>query len=49
MVVKTGFGAIVKAKAVILATGVYLKSRVIVGEHAFASGPSGLFGANSSA
>ena len=44
--VKTAFGAVIPARAVILATGVYLKSRVIVGENAFESGPAGLFGAN---
>lgn len=35
------------AKAVVLATGVYLKSRVIIGEYSANSGPSGLAPANS--
>ncbi len=34
------------AKAVILATGVYLKSKVIVGDYTANEGPSGLLGAN---
>lgn len=40
-------GAFYACKAVIVATGVYLKSRVIIGEHSVDSGPSGLFPANS--
>lgn len=43
--VQTACGAILGAKAVILATGVYLKSRVIIGEFAQEAGPSGLMGA----
>ncbi|MEG1158193.1 MAG: FAD-dependent oxidoreductase, partial [Christensenellaceae bacterium] len=39
-------GARYHAKAVILATGVYLKGKVIVGEYTKNSGPSGLFAAN---
>jgi len=33
-------------RAVVVATGVYLKSRVIIGEYSVNSGPSGLFPAN---
>ncbi|MHB8155813.1 MAG: tRNA uridine-5-carboxymethylaminomethyl(34) synthesis enzyme MnmG [Desulfocucumaceae bacterium] len=36
-------GAIFEAPAVILTTGTYLKGRVIIGELAFSSGPSGNF------
>lgn len=39
-------GARYECDAVIVATGVYLKSRVITGEHFVNSGPSGLFPAN---
>ena len=41
----TAQGAELGCKAVILATGVYLKSRVIIGEFTRNSGPSGLMGA----
>lgn len=41
--VVTKTGAVYYAKAVILATGVYLKSRVYIGEINFESGPNGLF------
>lgn len=44
--VKTACGAIYHAGAVIVATGVYLKSRVIIGEVNFESGPAGLAPAN---
>lgn len=43
----TAQGARIEAKTVILATGVYLKSRCITGEYSINSGPSGLLGANS--
>jgi tRNA uridine 5-carboxymethylaminomethyl modification enzyme len=39
-------GAEFGAKAVILCTGVYLKARVIIGEHNVSSGPSGLYPAD---
>ncbi|MBT7122019.1 MAG: tRNA uridine-5-carboxymethylaminomethyl(34) synthesis enzyme MnmG, partial [Clostridia bacterium] len=42
----TTIGAVFSADAVVLCTGVYLKSRVIIGEHNISSGPSGLFGAD---
>ena len=44
--VLTENGAYFKAKAVILATGVYLKSEVIIGEVKRNSGPNGLMPAN---
>ncbi len=40
--VETSLGARYYAKAVVIATGVYLTSRVLTGEHAVFSGPSGL-------
>jgi tRNA uridine 5-carboxymethylaminomethyl modification enzyme len=42
----TATGAQYGCRAVVLATGVYLKSRVIIGEYTAFSGPSGLFPAN---
>jgi tRNA uridine 5-carboxymethylaminomethyl modification enzyme len=39
-------GALFLARAVILATGTYLKSRIIIGEYSRNSGPDGLFPAN---
>ncbi len=44
--VLTATGAVYLARAVILATGVYLKSRIIIGEASFNQGPSGLQSAN---
>ena len=44
--VKTHTGAIYKCNAVILATGTYLKGKVIIGEVSFSSGPDGLLPAN---
>ena len=40
-------GEYYKCKAAIIATGVYLKSKIIIGEYSVNSGPSGLFPANS--
>ena len=40
--VVTSLGAEWSAEAVIIATGTYLDSRVIVGEHAYSSGPDGM-------
>lgn len=40
--VETHLGAQYEAGAVVLCTGVYLKGRVIIGEHSVSSGPSGL-------
>ena len=45
--VRTACGAELSCRALVLATGVYLKSRVIIGEFFQESGPSGLQGANS--
>lgn len=39
-------GAYYNTKAIILATGTYLKSRIIIGDLSFEEGPSGLSGAN---
>ena len=39
--VKTALGEIYTAKAVVLATGVYLKSRIIIGDHVEETGPNG--------
>ena len=44
--VETNIGAIYKVKAVILATGTYLKGKVFIGESSFESGPDGVFPAN---
>lgn len=44
--VVTRTGAVFEGKAVIITTGVYLKSRIIIGEVNFSGGPSGLFPAN---
>lgn len=44
--VKTFSGAFYKAKAVVLATGTYLKARCIYGEVSNATGPNGLQAAN---
>ena len=40
--IKTATGDVIEAQAVIVATGVYLKSRIIIGEYARACGPQGL-------
>ncbi len=39
--VKTAYGSIINAKAVVIATGVYLKSKVIAGEWSKCTGPNG--------
>ncbi len=44
--VKTAYGSILKARAVVLATGVYLNGEVIAGEWKRKSGPSGFAPAN---
>ena len=44
--VRTTLDAVYEADAVVLCTGVYLKSRIIIGEHSEKAGPSGLFGAD---
>ena len=43
---KTNIGAIYKVKAIILATGTYLKGKIHIGEVSFESGPDGVFPAN---
>ncbi len=44
--VKTHTGAIYNCKAVVLATGTFLKGRIIIGDVSFSGGPDGLFPAN---
>ncbi|MDQ2086009.1 tRNA uridine-5-carboxymethylaminomethyl(34) synthesis enzyme MnmG [Herbivorax sp. ANBcel31] len=44
--VKTHTGTIYKCKAVIMTTGTYLKSKIIIGNISYSSGPDGLFPAN---
>ena len=44
--VETNVGAIYNVKAVILATGTYLKGKIYIGETNFESGPDGVFPAN---
>jgi tRNA uridine 5-carboxymethylaminomethyl modification enzyme len=44
VMVKTG--AIFQGKTVVLATGTYLKSRIVIGDVSYDGGPNGLFGAN---
>ena len=44
--VETNIGAIYNVKAVILATGTYLKGKIFIGEVNFESGPDGVFPAN---
>lgn len=43
---ETNIGAIYYVKAVILATGTYLKGKIYIGEVSFESGPDGVFPAN---
>ena len=44
--VETNIGAIYNVKAVILATGTYLKGKIFIGEVNYKSGPDGVFPAN---
>ena len=44
--IETNVGAIYNVKAVILATGTYLKSKIYIGEFSKESGPDGVFPAN---
>ena len=44
--VETNIGAVYKVKAVILATGTYLKGKIYIGEESYESGPDGVFPAN---
>lgn len=44
--IETNIGAKYKVKAVILATGTYLKGKIFIGEKSFESGPDGVFPSN---
>ncbi len=44
--VETNIGAIYNVKAVIIATGTYLKGKIYIGEKNYESGPDGVFPAN---
>ena len=44
--IKTDLGAIYKVKAVIVATGTYLKGKIFIGEYSKESGPDGVAAAN---
>ncbi|WP_297429650.1 tRNA uridine-5-carboxymethylaminomethyl(34) synthesis enzyme MnmG [Clostridium sp.] len=44
--VVTKNGAVFNCKAVVLATGTYLKGKIIIGEVSYSGGPNGLFPAN---
>ena len=44
--VETNIGAVYNVKAVILATGTYLKGKIFIGEVSYESGPDGVFPAN---
>ncbi|MDD2376595.1 MAG: tRNA uridine-5-carboxymethylaminomethyl(34) synthesis enzyme MnmG [Clostridia bacterium] len=44
--VKTMIGAIYNTKTIIVATGTYLKGKIIIGEISYESGPDGVFPAN---
>ncbi len=42
----TNIGAIYNVKAIIVATGTYLKGKIFIGENSFESGPDGVFPSN---
>jgi tRNA uridine 5-carboxymethylaminomethyl modification enzyme len=44
--VKTKIGAVYNTKAIVVATGTYLKGKIIIGEVSYESGPDGVFPAN---
>jgi tRNA uridine 5-carboxymethylaminomethyl modification enzyme len=44
--IKTHTGAIFETKTVILATGTFLKGRIVIGDVSYSGGPDGLFPAN---
>ena len=44
--IETNIGAIYYVKAVVIATGTYLKGKIYIGENSFESGPDGVFPAN---
>ena len=44
--IETNIGAIYNVKAIVIATGTYLKGKIYIGEVSFESGPDGVFPAN---
>lgn len=44
--IETHLGAIYNIRALIIATGTYLKGKIFIGENSFESGPDGVFAAN---
>lgn len=44
--VETNIGAVYKIKAIVLATGTYLKGKIYIGDISYESGPDGVFPAN---
>ncbi len=44
--IETNIGAVYNVKALIVATGTYLKGKIYIGESSFESGPDGVFPAN---
>lgn len=44
--IKTDIGAVYKVKAIIMATGTYLKGKIFIGEYSKESGPDGVAAAN---
>ena len=44
--IETNIGAVYNVKAIIIATGTYLKGKIYIGETSFESGPDGVFPAN---
>ena len=44
--IKTDIGAVYKVKAIIVATGTYLKGKIFIGEYSKESGPDGVASAN---
>ena len=44
--IKTDLGAVYKVKAIVIATGTYLKGKIFIGEHSKESGPDGVAAAN---
>ena len=44
--IKTDLGAVYKVKAIVIATGTYLKGKIFIGEYSKESGPDGVAAAN---
>ena len=44
--IETNIGAVYKVKAIVLATGTYLKGKIFIGDVSYESGPDGVFPAN---